>query len=74
MTLRYGYTLFAPIYDALVAPFTVAARRRSLALLGVFESVLAQVPTLEIISDDPRWPAAGSGRLCCAKWRRSENR
>ncbi|MCC8987850.1 MAG: methyltransferase domain-containing protein [Candidatus Contendobacter sp.] len=34
MTLRYGYTLFAPIYDALVAPFTVAARRRSLALLG----------------------------------------
>jgi len=34
VTLRYGYTLFAPIYDALVAPFTVAARRRSLALLG----------------------------------------
>ena len=54
MTLRYGYTLFAPIYDALVAPFTGAARRRSLAaLLGVFESVLAQTPTLEIISDQP---------------------
>ena len=34
MTLRYGYTLFAPIYDALVAPFTGAARRRSLAQLG----------------------------------------
>lgn len=34
MTLRYGYTLFAPIYDALVAPFTIAARRRSLTLLG----------------------------------------
>lgn len=34
MTLRYGYTLFAPIYDALVAPFTDAARQRSLALLN----------------------------------------
>lgn len=31
--LRYSYTLFAPIYDALVAPFTVAARRRSLEQL-----------------------------------------
>lgn len=34
MSLRYSYTLFAPIYDILVASFTVAARRRSLALLG----------------------------------------
>ena len=34
MTLRYGYTVFAPIYDALVAPFTVEARQRSLAQLG----------------------------------------
>lgn len=34
MTLRYGYTLFAPVYDALVAPFTAGARRRSLALLA----------------------------------------
>lgn len=34
MTLRYTYTLFAPIYDALVAPFTHGARRRSLARLG----------------------------------------
>lgn len=33
MTLRYSYTLFAPVYDAFVAPFTAAARRRSLALL-----------------------------------------
>lgn len=31
MTLRYGYTLFAPVYDALVAPFTAGARRRGLA-------------------------------------------
>lgn len=31
--LRYSYTLFAPIYDAVVAPFTVAARRRSLEQL-----------------------------------------
>ncbi|MCC9000530.1 MAG: methyltransferase domain-containing protein, partial [Candidatus Contendobacter sp.] len=34
MTLRYSYTLFASIYDALVAPFTASARRRSLALLN----------------------------------------
>lgn len=34
MTLRYSYTLFAPIYDVLVAPFTASARRRSLALLN----------------------------------------
>ncbi|HRD67908.1 MAG TPA: methyltransferase domain-containing protein [Candidatus Competibacter sp.] len=33
MTLRYSYTLFAPVYDALVAPFTAAMRRRSLAPL-----------------------------------------
>lgn len=33
MTLRYGYTLFAPVYDAFVAPFTAAARRRGLELL-----------------------------------------
>ena len=33
MTLRYSYTLFAPIYDVLVAPFTAPARRRGLALL-----------------------------------------
>jgi hypothetical protein len=31
LTLRYGYTLFAPVYDALVAPFTAGARRRGLA-------------------------------------------
>ena len=31
MTLRYGYTLFVPVYDALVAPFTAGARRRGLA-------------------------------------------
>ncbi|NJM12049.1 MAG: class I SAM-dependent methyltransferase [Synechococcaceae cyanobacterium SM1_2_3] len=34
MTLRYSYTLFAPIYDALVGPITVPARQRSLALLS----------------------------------------
>lgn len=34
MTLRYSYTLFAPIYDALVGPMTAPARQRSLALLG----------------------------------------
>lgn len=34
MTLRYTYTLFAPIYDALVAPFTTGMRQRSLATLG----------------------------------------
>lgn len=33
--LRYTYTLFAPIYDALVAPFTAPARRRSLLNLRV---------------------------------------
>lgn len=33
MTLRYTYTLFAPIYDVFVAPFTHRARRRSLARL-----------------------------------------
>jgi ubiquinone/menaquinone biosynthesis C-methylase UbiE len=33
LPLRYSYTLFAPVYDAFVAPFTAAARRRSLALL-----------------------------------------
>ncbi len=30
MTLRYSYTLFAPVYDAFVAPFTARARRDSL--------------------------------------------
>ena len=34
MTLRYTYTLFAPIYDAVVAPFTHRARQRSLVRLG----------------------------------------
>ena len=33
LTLRYSYTLFAPVYDALVAPFTNAMRRCSLAAL-----------------------------------------
>lgn len=33
MTLRYTYTLFAPIYDAFVAPFTIGMRQRSLARL-----------------------------------------
>ena len=33
MTLRYTYTLFAPIYDAFVAPFTARARRDSLRRL-----------------------------------------
>ena len=33
MTLRYAYTLFAPIYDAFVAPFTASARRDSLLRL-----------------------------------------
>ena len=42
MTLRYTYTLFAPIYDVLVAPFTHGARRRSLARLddGAHDDVL----------------------------------
>lgn len=42
MTLRYSYTLFAPIYDAFVEPFTHGARRRSLALLrdGPHDDVL----------------------------------
>lgn len=42
MTLRYAYTLFAPIYDVVVAPFTHAARRRSLAQLpeGAHDDVL----------------------------------
>ncbi|MFO1371377.1 MAG: methyltransferase domain-containing protein [Candidatus Competibacteraceae bacterium] len=31
--LRYSYTVIAPLYDAFVAPFTTAARRRSLAFL-----------------------------------------
>ena len=34
MTLRYTYTLLAPLYDVLVAPFTYETRRRSLARLG----------------------------------------
>ena len=34
MTLRDSYTLFAPVYDALVGPLTATARRRSLAALG----------------------------------------
>ena len=33
MTLRYTYTLFAPIYDAFVAPFTARARPDSLRRL-----------------------------------------
>ena len=33
MTLRYTYTLFAPIYDAFVAPLTARARRDSLLRL-----------------------------------------
>ncbi|MDG4549541.1 MAG: class I SAM-dependent methyltransferase [Candidatus Contendobacter sp.] len=32
-TLRYSYTLLAPVYDALVAPFTERARRDSLRRL-----------------------------------------
>jgi len=42
LTLRYTYTLFAPIYDFFVAPFTHGARRRSLALLraGPHDDVL----------------------------------
>ncbi len=41
MTLRYSYTLFAPLYDAFVARFTAAARRDSLHRLS--ESAPAQV-------------------------------
>lgn len=41
MTLRYSYTLFAPLYDAFVARFTAAARRDSLHRLS--DSALAQV-------------------------------
>ena len=33
MSLRHSYTLIAPFYDALVAPFTIDMRRRSLASL-----------------------------------------
>ncbi|MBL8250858.1 MAG: class I SAM-dependent methyltransferase [Candidatus Competibacter sp.] len=33
MSLRYSYTVLAPIYDAFVEPFTSAARRDNLALL-----------------------------------------
>lgn len=33
MTLRYSYTIMAPFYDAVVAPFTTTARQRSLAVL-----------------------------------------
>ena len=33
MMLRYTYTLFAPVYDAFVAPFTARARRDSLRRL-----------------------------------------
>ncbi|HCK81280.1 MAG TPA: class I SAM-dependent methyltransferase [Candidatus Competibacter sp.] len=33
MSLRYSYTLLAPLYDGVVAPFTAAARQRNLALL-----------------------------------------
>lgn len=42
MTLRYTYTLFAPIYDAFVAPFTTGMRQRSLAMLydGSHDDVL----------------------------------
>lgn len=42
MTLRYTYTAFAPIYDALVAPFTAGMRQRSLATLrdGPHDEVL----------------------------------
>ncbi len=42
MTLRYTYTLLAPLYDAVVAPFTHGARRRSLARLhaGAHDDVL----------------------------------
>jgi ubiquinone/menaquinone biosynthesis C-methylase UbiE len=42
LTLRYSYTLFAPIYDAFVAPFTAGARRDSLLRLreGAHDEVL----------------------------------
>ena len=33
MSLRYSYTLLAPLYVGVVAPFTAAARQRNLALL-----------------------------------------
>ena len=33
MTLRHSYSLFAPVYDAFVAPFTASARRHSLLRL-----------------------------------------
>lgn len=33
MSLRHSYTVLAPVYDIFVAPFTVAARQKNLALL-----------------------------------------
>jgi ubiquinone/menaquinone biosynthesis C-methylase UbiE len=42
VTLRYTYTVFAPIYDVFVAPFTTGMRQRSLATLrdGPHDEVL----------------------------------
>lgn len=42
VSLRYTYTVFAPIYDAFVAPFTAGMRQRSLATLrdGPHDEVL----------------------------------
>jgi len=42
VTLRYTYTVFAPIYDVFVAPFTAGMRQRSLATLrdGPHDEVL----------------------------------